>query len=268
MPILARGLKSMDREVIDAPNSKELVKLKSNVVNVVDVVVGYGGVPIVKGISMSICAGEIAAIVGPNGAGKSTLAKGIVGLLKISEGSVSINGRELKRGISASDVARMGLAYVPQSQFVFPRLTVYENLEMGGFRLRRPQCVDQISILLEKFPILKPFVRRVAGTLSGGEQRILGIARALMVDASVIVLDEPTSALSPQACDLVWATVEQLRSDGLGIIVIEQRTNTILAMADAGFVLVNGRCVVTGSGRALLDDYNLGDIFMGVLPPI
>ncbi|HUY07003.1 MAG TPA: ABC transporter ATP-binding protein [Acidimicrobiales bacterium] len=247
------------RKSADADSTK-------HVVDAIDVVIGYGGDPIVNGVTMSVSVGEIAAIVGPNGAGKSTLAKGIVGLLKISQGLVKVNGQELKRGVTASDVARMGLAYVPQSRFVFPRLTVQENLEMGGYSLRRPDRIVRINMMLEKFPILKPFLSRIAGTLSGGEQRILGIARALMVDASGIVLDEPTAALSPQACDQVWSTVEGLRSNGLGIIVIEQRTNAILEIADRGYVLVSGACVATGSGRDLLHVHNLGDIFLGKLP--
>jgi len=254
-----------DEENIERRKNVDVDPTK-RVVDAIDVVIGYGGDPVVNGVTMSVGVGEIAAIVGPNGAGKSTLAKGIVGLLKISQGRVKVNGQELKRGDSASDVARMGLAYVPQSRFVFPRLTVQENLEMGGYSLRRPDRIVRIDMMLERFPILKPFVSRIAGTLSGGEQRILGIARALMVDAFGIVLDEPTAALSPQACNQVWSTVEGLKSNGLGIIVIEQRTHAILEIADKGYVLVGGACVVTGSGKDLLHVHNLGDIFLGKLP--
>lgn len=232
---------------------------------VTDLHVGYGDADVVKGVDLTIPRGSVVAIVGPNGAGKSTLAKGVAGVLTPSAGQVWLAGTRIE-GKTAAARAQAGIGYVPQTDFVFPGLTVRENLLVGGYRLGRHQREQGVEEVVEAFPRLQPFLSRPAGALSGGEQRLVGLTRALVARPTVLLLDEPTAALEPRATTLVWEAVEQLRHAGLALGVVEQRTDDVLEVADRGMVLVNGECVLEDTASALLNEYNLGEIFLGLAP--
>lgn len=224
------------------------------------VTAGYSRVPIIRDVSVSVDPGQVAAIVGPNGAGKSTFAKSITGVVKKQEGRVLVGDTDIS-GLPAHLVVREGLAYVPQNHNVFASLSVIENLEMGAFT--RTQGVRQrVAEVLEIFPDLKVAARKRAGALSGGQQNMLAMARALMLDPRVIVLDEPTAGLSPAYTDVVWAQVARIAATGTGVLVVEQNVDRALANAAYVYVLVAGVNHVEGPAAevAALD---LAGIFLG-----
>ena len=221
---------------------------------------GYGKVPIVHGVSMRAQSGHVVTIVGPNGAGKSTFLKVIAGVLGASEGSVKVEGNEIVN-LPANKVARLGLAYVPQEANVFPSLTIRENLEMGGFILQH-DLTQRIHHLYELFPDLKTAQHKKAGNLSGGQRNMLAMARALMLDPKVLLLDEPTAGLSPIYTDVVWQKVNAIAKTGTAVVVVEQNVERAIANSNWVYVLVAGRNRVDGTPddmRAL----DLPAIFLG-----
>lgn len=222
---------------------------------------GYGGPPIISGVEFHAKTGELTAIVGPNGAGKSTLLKVIVGLLPPLQGRVALNGKDVT-GMPAQRLVREGIAYIPQVANVFPSLTVRENLEMGGYALR--SGVDErIDMLCDMFPDLKLAIKRPARTLSGGQRTMLAIARALMLDPAVLILDEPTAGLAPKFVDAVWAQINTVRTSNVAVVVVEQNTRRTLANADWAYVVVMGRNRLSGTGKQLLDDPEVVDLYIG-----
>lgn len=221
---------------------------------------GYGKVPIVQGVSMRAQSGHVVTIVGPNGAGKSTFLKVIAGVLGASEGSVKVEGNEIVN-LPANKVARLGLAYVPQEANVFPSLTIRENLEMGGFILQH-DLTQRIHHLYELFPDLKTAQHKKAGNLSGGQRNMLAMARALMLDPKVLLLDEPTAGLSPIYTDVVWQKVGAIAKTGTAVVVVEQNVERAIANSNWVYVMVAGRNRVDGTPddmRAL----DLPAIFLG-----
>ena len=221
---------------------------------------GYGKVPIVQGVSTRAQSGHVVTIVGPNGAGKSTFLKVIAGVLGASEGSVKVEGNEIVN-LPANKVARLGLAYVPQEANVFPSLTIRENLEMGGFILQH-DLTNRIHQLYELFPDLKTAQHKKAGNLSGGQRNMLAMARALMLDPKVLLLDEPTAGLSPIYTDVVWQKVNAIAKTGTAVVVVEQNVERAIANSNWVYVLVAGRNRVDGTPddmRAL----DLPAIFLG-----
>jgi ABC-type branched-subunit amino acid transport system ATPase component len=224
---------------------------------------GYGGPPIVDGVSVEARSGAVTAIVGPNGAGKSTLLKAIAGLIRPTAGRVFVNGREVT-GSPAERLVRMGIAYVPQVSNVFPDLTVRENLEMGGY-IRTSGVRERVEELFGLFPDLLEAARRRASTLSGGQRTMLAMARGLMVDPAVLILDEPSAGLSPKFQSLVWERIEQISATGVAVLVVEQNTRETLRHARWAYVLVLGRNRLEGSGRELLDDDEMVDLYIGRL---
>lgn len=221
---------------------------------------GYGRAPIVRGVSVSVAAGEITAIVGPNGAGKSTFAKTLAGILRPMSGTITVNGKDITT-MPGYLIPRSGLSYVPQNDNVFRTLTVRENLEVGGFaKVKDPRA--RIEHVFEVFPDLAKADGKKAGNLSGGQQNLLAMARALMAEPSVIVLDEPTAGLSPAYTDVVWKQVESIASQGTAVLVIEQNVERALAHAQFVSVLVAGENHVHGPVGEIAK-LDLGGIFLG-----
>ncbi|HVB05920.1 MAG TPA: ATP-binding cassette domain-containing protein [Acidimicrobiales bacterium] len=225
-------------------------------------IAGYGPVPIVKEASIGTESGRLVALIGPNGAGKSTLLKAMMGLLKPQSGSVSLDGRDLT-GLRPDEMVKAGIGYVPQVGDVFDHLTISENLMIGGITNKAAR-EHKREELLELFPLLASRMRQRARTLSGGERRVLAIARALMSSPSAILMDEPSAGLSPRAMKTVWEHLELLRSQQLALLVVEQKAKAIMEIADWVHVLVDGKNAVEASGVEMLENlHDLGRIFMG-----
>ncbi|HYM49425.1 MAG TPA: ABC transporter ATP-binding protein [Candidatus Limnocylindrales bacterium] len=224
---------------------------------------GYGGAPIIEGISIRARRGAITAVVGPNGAGKSTLLKTIAGLIRPTAGTVIVDGKDVT-GLPAVKVVRRGVAYVPQVANVFPELTVHENLEMGGY-IRTSGVGQRIEELYALFPDLRAASRRRANTLSGGQRTMLAMARGLMVDPVVLILDEPSAGLSPRFQGLIWEQIEQIRAANVAVLVVEQNTRETLRHAQWAYVLVLGRNRLEGEGRQLLNDEEVVRLYVGRL---
>lgn len=225
------------------------------------VVAGYGGAPILQGVSLSAHEGRITAIVGPNGAGKSTFLKSLTGEVQPSAGAIRFGGQTVTT-LSTERRAALGLGYVPQVQNVFPSLTVKENLEVGGF-LRRRATARNLERVFALFPDLNKAIGRRAGTLSGGQRSMLALARALMAEPTMLLLDEPTAGLAPKYVDAVWDHVGKVATTGVGILVVEQNTRRALQLCDSAYVLVLGRNGPAGTGQDLLADPEISDLYIG-----
>jgi ABC-type branched-subunit amino acid transport system ATPase component len=222
---------------------------------------GYGGPPIVQDVQLQAHRGTITAIVGPNGAGKSTLLKATVGLIRRTAGDVILNGVSVGNQ-PPERMVRHGIAYVPQVANVFPSLTVRENLEMGGYT-RRSGVRERAEQVCEMFPDLKRALRRAAATLSGGQRNMLAMARGLMVDPAILLLDEPTAGLAPRFEGAVWDHILTVSATGVAVVVVEQHTRRALAHADWAYVLVLGRNRLEGRGSDLLNDEALVNLYIG-----
>jgi ABC-type branched-subunit amino acid transport system ATPase component len=233
------------------------------VLEVHDLVAGYGAAPVVHGVDVSVGAGEVATIVGPNGAGKSTLLKAITGQCEILGGSVRLEGDDVT-GLRGDRLARRGIGYVPQVKDVFAALTVQDNLEMGGYLLSRRDVSERIDEVLGTFPALAQMRTRTASKLSGGERKMLAIARVLMLRPHVIILDEPTANLSPAlARDVLEHQVRALAQAGSAVVLVEQRASEALAVGDWGYLLVAGRLSVSAAASELLAREDIGELFLG-----
>lgn len=219
---------------------------------------GYGDTDILQGISLTVEVGEIVTIAGTNGSGKSTLLKGILGLLPRTSGKVMLHGKDIS-GMQTEDRIDAGLACVPQVANVFRSLTVMENLMVSGHKVH-PRRIAQ---MLELFGALKPRLSQLAGTLSGGERQQLAFARALMAAPRLIVLDEPTAALAPALVEQIFALVEALPAQNVSVLMVEQRARQALAISDRGYILDQGRLVLSGSAQGLLDDPRMTALYLG-----
>jgi branched-chain amino acid transport system ATP-binding protein len=226
-----------------------------------DLTAGYGGPPIIEGISLEARPGAITAIVGPNGAGKSTLMKAIAGVVRPSGGEIRVCG-QVTTGLTADKLVRHGMAYVPQVANVFPSLTVVENLEMGAYN-RKSGVRERIEELYELFPDLRPAARRPARTLSGGQRNMLAMARGLMSDPKVLLVDEPTAGMAPKFETAVWQHIVQIRQTGVAVVVVEQNTRRTLTHADWAYVLVLGRNRLSGSPAQLLNNEEVVALYIG-----
>jgi branched-chain amino acid transport system ATP-binding protein len=224
---------------------------------------GYGGPPVITGVSIAARRGAITAIVGPNGAGKSTLLKAIAGLIRPSSGTVTVMGRDVT-GQPAERMVGQGLAYVPQVANVFPDLSILENLDMGGYS-RKGGVHERIEQLFQLFPDLAEKARRRATTLSGGQRTMLALARGLMVDPAVLILDEPSAGLAPKFQALIWERIEAIRATNVAVLVIEQNTRETLRHAQWAYVLVLGQNRLEGAGRDLLNDDEVINLYVGRL---
>jgi ABC-type branched-subunit amino acid transport system ATPase component len=224
---------------------------------------GYGKVPVIHEISASIGEGEVVAVVGPNGAGKSTLLKAVAGILTPSAGEITLGSRSIT-GIPSHQLVSHGVGYVPQSDDVFPNLTVIENLEMGGYTLPRRDITQRIGAVTERLPTVRKLLKRRASTLSGGERKMVAIARALMTEPDVVILDEPTAGLSPElARRFLCEHVPSLAEAGAGILLVEQRALAALEISDWSYLLVAGRLELEMAAGELLARGDVGELFLG-----
>jgi len=235
----------------------------ADALTVEDVVAGYSSeVDILNGVSIRLAGRETVAVVGPNGAGKSTLLKAIVGLVKLKRGEVLLAGRTLS-GLKPSAVARLGVGYVPQRENVFPSLTVAENLEMGLAAAPNKALAPRLEAMYALFPRLAERRRQRVATMSGGERQMVAIARALVPEPSVLLLDEPSAGLAPALVDLIFEQVQEIHRLGVAILVVEQNARRALALADRGYVLDLGRNAHEGRGRDLIDDPRVAELYLG-----
>jgi ABC-type branched-subunit amino acid transport system ATPase component len=224
---------------------------------------GYGRIDILHDVSLAICPGEIVGVIGPNGAGKSTAFKTIVGFLPPRSGRVLFDGESIA-GLRPDQVLRRGLAYVPQGRIVFPQMTVLENLEMGAYIERdRERVAAALERVFALFPILAERRRQKAGTMSGGEQQMVAIGRALMTSPRLILLDEPSLGLSPKFVTLIFDKLVEMKRSGFTLMIVEQNAARALAIADRGYVLELGRNRFEGAGRALLEDPEVKQLYLG-----
>ncbi|MFB2935959.1 ABC transporter ATP-binding protein [Aerosakkonemataceae cyanobacterium BLCC-F154] len=219
---------------------------------------------ILQGVNFKIYPGELVAVIGPNGAGKSTLAKTIFGLLTPHQGKITFKGESIG-GLKSDQIVQRGMCYVPQIANVFPSLTVEENLEMGAF-IRNDSLQPLKDKIYFSFPVLAERRRQRAGTLSGGQRQMLAMGRALMLQPSLLLLDEPSAALSPILVNNVFQQIRQINSDGTAIVLVEQNARKALEMSDRGYVLEAGRDRFTGPGTQLLNDPKVGELYLGVKP--
>jgi ABC-type branched-subunit amino acid transport system ATPase component len=215
---------------------------------------------ILNGVSLNVREGEIVTIVGPNGAGKSTLLKTVFGLLHPREGTIRFQGSEIA-GRKPHDITRLGLSYVPQIDNVFKTLTVEENLEMGS--LDRSRTAEQKDHMYELFPRLGERKTQAAGTMSGGERQMVAMARALMPDPQVLLLDEPSAGLAPAFVDAIFEKTQEVNQAGVTVLMVEQNARRALAMSDRGYVLDLGKDRFEGPGRDLLDDPKVAELYLG-----
>lgn len=223
---------------------------------------GYGrGADILHGCTIAVDEGQIAVIVGPNGAGKSTAMKAVFGMLNLREGAVRIAGEDIT-ALSPQDRVAKGMAFVPQTHNIFTSMTVEENLEMGAF-LRRDDIRGTMEQVYDLFPILKDKRRQAAGELSGGQRQQVAVGRALMTKPRVLMLDEPTAGVSPIVMDELFDRIVEVARTGISILMVEQNARQALAIADRGYVLVQGRNAYSDTGQALLEDPEVRRSFLG-----
>lgn len=228
---------------------------------VTDLAAGYGDALIVRGTSMYVDAGEIVTIIGPNGAGKSTLLKAIFGMVDITAGTVRFRDQDVT-GFAAHRLVEMGAAFVPQTDNVFPRLSIRENLEMGAFR-RKSGTRERIEEILARFPDLGSRPGEQAGRLSGGQRQTLAMSRALMLDPTLLLVDEPTAALSPAARQDLFRQIQAIRDGGVAVLMVEQNAREALDISDRGYVLVNGAVALHDRADAMLANDDIGRLFLG-----
>jgi ABC-type branched-subunit amino acid transport system ATPase component len=230
-----------------------------------DLAAGYTPeVDILRGVALDVARGEIVTVLGPNGAGKSTLIKTIAGLVAVRAGSIELFGSDIV-GVEAHDMVRRGLAYVPQTDNVFVRMSVQENLEMGASaRAGRGEIEADLARMYELFPRLKERRRQPAGTLSGGERQMVAVARALMARPAVLMLDEPSAGLSPKLVGVVFERVREIRTLGVTMLIVEQNAKAALAISDRGYVLAEGREQVSGNAVELLANPEVGALYLGM----
>jgi ABC-type branched-subunit amino acid transport system ATPase component len=224
---------------------------------------GYGKLDILHDVSLHVAPGEIVSVIGPNGAGKSTTFKAIVGFLRPRAGHVVFNGEDIT-GLRPDLVLRRGLAYVPQGRLVFPQMTVLENLEMGAYIVDdRRAAAAALETVYALFPVLHERQRQKAGTMSGGEQQMVAIGRALMTSPRLVLLDEPSLGLSPKFVTLIFDRLVEMKRAGYTLMLVEQNAARALAIADRGYVLELGRNRFEGAGTALLADPEVKRLYLG-----
>lgn len=228
-----------------------------------DVVAGYlPGIDIIHGVSADVGRGEIVTIIGPNGAGKSTFLKAVVGLLTPRGGTIVFDGIDIT-GDAPHRLAGRGVGFVPQTDNVFPSLGVRENLELGGFQLSIAHRRERIEELETQFPLLGERAGQRAGTLSGGQRQLLALARSLMPAPTLLCLDEPSAGLAPRAVAEIFEAIEQIRSSGVAILMVEQNARVALGISDRGYVLDMGANAHEGPGRDLLTDEKVIELYLG-----
>ena len=233
----------------------------SNILEIRDLGVSYGGIQAVRGISFEVSEGEVVTLIGANGAGKSSTLRSIVGLVKPSAGQISFEGQEL-RGMNTENIVKQGITLVPEGRRVFVNLTVYENLKMGAY-MRKDRLDDDLNWVYELFPRLKERSWQSAGTLSGGEQQMLAIGRALMSRPKLIMMDEPSLGLAPIVVQGGFDIIKEINRQGVTILLVEQNANMALKAADRAYVMETGRITMSGTGRELSENEEIRAAYLG-----
>jgi branched-chain amino acid transport system ATP-binding protein len=228
---------------------------------VADIEVRYGAIRALKSVSFNVGEGEVVALLGANGAGKTTTQKTVSGMLRPARGAITYDGRRID-GIPAHQLIRLGICHVPEGRHVFPRMTVRENLEMGAFRFKGIDAAD-LDHVLDLFPRLKERYKQVGGTLSGGEQQMLAIGRALMGKPRLLLLDEPSMGLAPLIVAQIFDIIREINASGVTVLLVEQNAAQALTLADRGYVLETGEIVLQGTGRELLADDRIRAAYLG-----
>ena len=237
--------------------------MDNNILVLEDVVSGYGKLTVLNGAGIQVARGAITTIIGPNGAGKSTVFKAVFGLLPVQSGRVVFNGRETTN-FAPQKLLELGMSYVPQGRNIFPELSVRQNLELGA--TAAPEGVDvaaRIESVMDRFPMLRERARAQASTLSGGQQKLLEIARSLLLDPKLMLIDEPSIGLSPRLVQETFAMLLALRAKGMSILMVEQNAKRALEISDFGIVVELGRVRMAGDARAILADPKVGQLFLG-----
>ncbi len=225
---------------------------------------GYGDVVIVRDVSIKVTTGEIAAIVGPNGSGKSTLIKSFLGFARLFRGSVFYQGKDIT-GIASDRAVSLGIGYVPQINNIFPNLTIVENLDMGAYHRKGKASIKAgMAEIFEMFPELEARKNALAGNLSGGERQMLAIARAMMAEPKVLLLDEPLASVSPKPASVILSKLEKIRKGGTAIVIVEQNVKKALSASSRGYVLVNGTCAMEGDADSLFAEESSKQRFLGL----
>ena len=224
---------------------------------------GYGATEVLRGIDLVVHPGEIVAVLGSNGVGKTTLNKALSGIVPVRSGEVQFGGERTDR-LPASRIVAAGLVHVPEGRRVFPDMSVRDNLILGSYRRGRPRRAANLERVLETFPRLRERSAQRAGTLSGGEQQMLAIGRGMMAEPRLLILDEPSLGLSPLLVEEMFALIARLRADGLAIMLVEQNVVQSLDLADRGYVMENGLCVMSGPAPVLRNDPDLKRTYLGL----
>ena len=257
-----------------------------------DLYAGYGETEILHGVSMVVDDGEFVVVIGPNGAGKSTLVKAVIGILRPARGSIRFKAFEIA-GRAPEELVTEGLAYVPQNKNIFPSLSVLENLEMGAItrrpgwlheaseaisslltrrrdegparttRMSREAFEQRVELILDIFPNLRPNLHQLAGALGGGEQQMVALGKALVLDPTILLIDEPSAGLAPKLVSMIFERIQEINERGTAILLVEQNAKRALAMADRGYVLEMGRNRYEGKGEALLSNPEVGRLYLG-----
>ena len=231
--------------------------------NLDNLVVGYGGGDVLRGVSFGIPRAGITAVIGPNGAGKSTLLAAIVGLLRPRAGRVLLDGKEIT-GISPQQAISAGIVIVPQARSLFPGMTVAENVDLGGYTVRdRRVFAERRAMIVEMFPLVARYAKQRAGRLSGGQQRVVEFARCLMLEPTVVLLDEPSIGLDPGAMRVVYDSILEMRARGKTVVLVEQNAKAALEVADKAVLLEAGQVRLAGAARELRDHAEIGGVYLG-----
>ena len=235
----------------------------SSMLEVKNIQVAYGKIVAVKDISIDVKQGEIVTLIGSNGAGKSTTLRTISGLIKPKSGEILFNGKRID-GVPGHEIVGMGICHSPEGRRIFPRMTVKENLELGAFLRNDKTAVNaDMDRVLELFPRLKERIKQTAGTMSGGEQQMLAVSRALMGDPKLLLLDEPSMGLAPVLVELIFDTIVKIRKQGITILLIEQNATAALEVADRAYVLESGTVKMSGSAKELSSDDKVTKAYLG-----
>jgi branched-chain amino acid transport system ATP-binding protein len=235
----------------------------SAMLEVKNIQVAYGKIIAVKDISVTVNEGEIVTLIGSNGAGKSTTLRTISGLIKPKSGEITFNGKRID-GVPGHEIVGMGICHSPEGRRIFPRMSVKENLELGAFLRNDKTAVNaDMERVLDLFPRLKERIKQTAGTMSGGEQQMLAVSRALMGDPKLLLLDEPSMGLAPVLVELIFDTIVKIRKQGITILLIEQNATAALEVADRAYVLESGKVKMSGSAKELSSDDKVTKAYLG-----
>ena len=235
--------------------------MSDNILEIRDLVMNFGGIKAIDGISLDVERGKIVTLLGANGAGKSTTLRSISGLIKPQKGSIVFNGKNIL-GSTPDKIVSMGITMVPEGRRVFPNLSVLENLKIGAY-LRKDSVADDLAYVYSLFPRLKERHWQAAGTLSGGEQQMLAVGRALMAKPQLIMMDEPSLGLAPLVVKDIFSIIKTINERGITVLLNEQNANMALKIADVGYVIETGKVTMTGTGEELLRDESIKEAYLG-----